>query len=137
MSKWDYMDKKVWDSSEVMRELERIFLKNAQDLAKVQEAANKVVKTTADALKAKTELADAAKIGSAAKDGEISYSELEDEKNMAKDQPKEADAAKEHKKAQASLLRELSSMAEKAATSGNYKLAYKIERAIDSILFEE
>lgn len=135
MSKWDYMDKKVWDSSEVMRELERIFIKNAVDLDKVQQAANAMVDAAKKGDEAKKKMDEAVK-SSVAKDGEISYSELEDEKNMAKDQPKE-DSAKEHKKAQASLLRELSSMAEKAATSGNYKLAYKIERAIDSILFEE
>lgn len=134
MSKWDYMDKKVWDSSEVMRELERIFIKNA-GLKEVQDAANAMVDAAKKGDEAQKKMKEALK--SPAKDGEISYSELEDEQNMAKDQPKEEDSAKEHKKAQASLLRELSSMAEKAATSGNYKLAYKIERAIDSILFEE
>ena len=40
-------------------------------------------------------------------------------------------------RAKEALLEELNKMAFEAANQSNTKLAYKIERAIDSILFEE
>lgn len=133
MSYWDKMDKKVWESSEVMKELEKIYkqsnLENlsktindlAQNAPKIQQATQNV-KQLSDAV---------SKIGNPAEDGEI---EPEESKEC---ESEDSNSKRSHKKAKNTLLKELKKMADDAADRLDYKLAYKIERAIDSVVFED
>ncbi len=127
MSKWDYMDNKVWESSEVMKELESIFKKEAQDKAQqikqVADANRDLAASIRDVAKAQS---DTNKATAAADDNAV-------DEDKAKDKITDDD----HKTAKESLLKELHSLANLAADSLNHKLSYKIERAIDSILYDE
>lgn len=131
MSYWDDMDKKVWESSVVMKELEKIYKKSQSDLGKqISDLAKSVagaagpIKQTADAAKElKAVVAPSAK----AEDGEV--------KNTPKKKKKISKT--QHKKAKESLLKELHHLANEASDKLDQKLAYKIERAIDAIEWDE
>lgn len=125
MSKWDRMDNIVWESSEVMKELEKIYKKSqSKDLVKKLQEAGQAAATYAapmqQASKAVKELNSAMQGSSAAEDGKVSRKK----KKISKEQ---------HNKAKDSLLKELHNLANKASDSLDHKLSYKIERAIDSI----
>jgi phage-related protein len=66
---------------------------------------------------------------------------LDQAQNLAVDSEEEEETPlteeEEQERAKAALVHELGKMAFEAANQSNTKLAYKIERAIDSILFEE
>lgn len=127
MSHWDYMDKKVWESSEVMQELEKIFIKEAQanipqktqDLKNLTEAA----KSAGDALKNSGLMAD---------DGAAEVEEKPKKEKVKK--TKKKISKKSHKKAKAQLMSELKHLSMNAGLAGDHKLAYSIDRAIDELL---
>lgn len=130
MSKWGKQDIKNWESSEVFNEFEKIILKSLMsieekiltaqqnpEIAKKLDTINKSVENTSSSMKG---LLESAK-NLADDSEEIEETEpTEDEQRLAKE----------------SLLKELNEMATKASDEGNYKLAYKIERSIDTIMFE-
>lgn len=136
MSKWSGMDKTCWSNSEVMQEYEKLLAKAALDLQHKIEAQqqsqeisrkldtiNKGVESTSKNLNSFLETAK-----NLAKDNEEGSSEPEEV--ILPPTPEEQALAK------ASLLEELNELAAQASKDGNYKLAYKIERSIDQIIFE-
>lgn len=136
MSHWDNMDKKVWSNSEVMNEFEKILIKAMDDINKKVEAQqqtqeisrkldtiNKGVESTSKNL---TTFLDQAK--NLAQDSEEDLGYVEE--------PILGPSPEEQALAKASLLEELNELAAQASLEGNYKLAYKIERSIDQIIFE-
>lgn len=136
MSHWDNMDKKIWSESEVMNEFEKILVKAMNDLNRKVEAQqqsqeisrkldtiNKGVETTSKNLNG---FLDAAK-NLAEDEEQVGYVE----------EPVAGPTEEEQIQAKNLLLEELNELAAKASLEGNYKLAYKIERSIDQILFEE
>lgn len=125
--------KKYLYNSEVMTEFEKLMVEsllrleqmvvNAQqssDISKKLDTINKSVQSTSDSMGKFLD-----KAQNLAADGE------EDEEPKAHEPTEE-----EQKIAKESLLKELNELASKASDEKNYKLAYKIERAIDTILFE-
>ncbi len=130
------MDRQHLDESEVFQELEKLLIKStliinekiseaqAQDIAKKLDTINKSLETTSKSV------------------GDF----INLSKNLAKDESKEItdeddDKVKEpteeeQEEAKRKLLEELQDLASKAGYSGNHKIAYKIERAIDRILEE-
>lgn len=133
MSNWDKMDKKSWDNSEVMKEFESIIAtavaeiqrkieaqQESQEISRKLDTINKGVESTSKNL----------------------TTFLDQAKNLAEDdpgyieEPLAAPSAEEQALAKASLLEELNELAAQASKEGNYKLAYKIERSIDQIIFE-
>lgn len=132
MSKWDKMDKICWDNSEVISEFEKlvakatIVLRNKVEAQQASEISNKLNQINKDV--------------QSASQGMESF--LDKAKNLAKDEePYQEEefiepTEDEQAIAKAKLLDELNQLAATAIQEKNYKLAYKIERSIDSILFE-
>lgn len=136
MSHWDNMDKKVWSKSEVMNEFEQILIKAMDDL-------NKKVEAQQQTQEISRKLDDINKGVESTSKNLSSF--LEQAKNLAQDdgedlgyieEPILGPTPEEQALAKASLLEELNELAVKASNEGNYKLAYKIERSIDQIIFE-
>lgn len=123
MSHWDYMDKKVWESSEVMQELEKIFIKEATIQQKTQDLKN----LTDAATKAGEALE-----GLMADDGAAEVEEKPKKEKVKK--TKKKISKKSHKKAKAQLMSELKHLSMNAGLAGDHKLAYSIDRAIDELL---
>lgn len=125
MSNWDRMDKIAWNNSEVFHEYEKLLAEAAlslnlqveaqEDISKKLDTINKGVESTSQKVGDFIELA----------------------KNLADDdlKPEEDKVPTEEEQhvAKAKLLEELNQLAIEASSSSNYKLAYKIERAIDFI----
>ena len=108
MSKWDYMDNKVWKSSEVMKELEKIYIKQAQDKLDVKQAQDKIGDVTK-------------------KINELKAAVVETGKAMKDALPADDGAVKEKPK----------SKKRKRITEKDHKLVYSIERAIESLEEED
>jgi hypothetical protein len=130
MSKWDRMDNIVWESSEVMQELEKIYKKSQnKDLVKKLQEAGQAAATYAapmqQASKAVKDLNNAMQGSSAAKDGEVT-----------KKRKKRKISKKQHNEAKDRLLNELNELANTASNKLDHKLSYAIERAINSITEE-
>jgi hypothetical protein len=128
MSHWDYMDKKVWESSEVMQELEKIFIKEADVQKKIQDL-NNLTNAAANAAKAGKALKDS---GLMADDGAAEVEEKPKKEKVKK--TKKKISKKSHKKAKAQLMSELKHLSMNAGLAGDHKLAYSIDRAIDELL---
>jgi hypothetical protein len=140
---WDRMDKKIWDDSIVMQELEKEIvaqIKKANVLQQVKELAGPVgqqagqnLKTISDSLKQLT--------GNAAEDSESDEDEVgevleifivdKDEKNEDKKDKDEKDD--EDEKDEADLIDILQYLSELLADNGDTSLAYKLERVIQEI----
>ena len=121
--KWDHNDQKIWSNSEVLGELEMTLMKRAIELKnkiEAQMAAGKIKQT-------KKDVADLDK----------SLTNITQKvKNLADDEPLEV-TEEEYAKAKEDLISELREKAVEAASEGNKKLAYQIERTIDELVFEE
>jgi hypothetical protein len=144
MSKWNKTDNDIWKNSEVMTEFEKILLKamfkieneikesnqlktSQQDITKKLDNINKSVKSTSDSM---NKFIDSAK--NLAKDKKKDDAEVDEPDEVSYEPtPEEQKIAKEN------LLAELNQLASKAADERNYKLAYKIERTIDVIKYED
>jgi uncharacterized protein YwgA len=144
MSRWDYMDNKVWESSEVMKELESILKKQAGlakdgDILKQADMAKKLqdVKTLGAEVAKVTETTKA--LNKTIENMGMSDDNPEDLKTERKRKKvkKKKISKKEYNLAKDELLEELNKMAAEAADKLDHKLSYKIERAIDSINFDE
>jgi hypothetical protein len=149
---WDKMDKKVWNDSVVMQELEKEILsqlKKANVLQQVKELAGPVgqqagqnLKTISDSLKSMT--------GNAAEDSETEADQVgevleiiiideEVEKKSKDEAGKEDEENEEDKKdeddeeAQSQLTDILQHLSELLADQGDTSLAYKLERVIQEI----
>jgi hypothetical protein len=134
MSQWDSMDRKSWKKSEVMCELESL-VRRASDF-------NKVAQDSFNKLKGMSDNIEKVEKGLNKIHNQVqNLSEDDEAKDQPKDSPKPLAEAKKvqdmEAKAKKELLDELIALAEDAANKKDYKLAYKIERTIDSILFEE
>jgi len=139
MSNWDHMDKKVWKESEVMNEFEKILVKAMVNLSSKLEEEGKVVEAQQAA-----EISNKLKqINTDVQNASSGMSDfLDTAKNLAADDLKDdkeeqVDEVKLQEEAKSALLEELSLLARTASDDGDYKLAYKIERTIDSILYDE
>lgn len=136
---WDYNDKKIWANSEVLQELEKRMLKAAAELERKIEAQQ--AGGISQKIKEVNDQVNTAQQGL----GKL----METTKNLADDEvdenmeATEADedlpleiSEEEHAAAKAALLEELHGLAVQAADQGDKKLAYKIERTIDEITYE-
>jgi ribosome-binding ATPase YchF (GTP1/OBG family) len=100
--------------------------KKAQAAGEISQKIQQVSQSTENASKELGKFLDMAK--NLAEDKELFDEELSDE---------ELSDEELHEKARISLLEELSKMAIYAANNSDYKTAYKIERAYDSIFYNE
>lgn len=132
MAKWDKMDRMVWNKSEVMNEFETLLTRSALLLQKkieaqqAQEISNKLDRVNQSVETASKGMSDF----------------LEKAKNLAEDDSEDVSeevgpTEEEQAEARAMLLAELNQMIVQATENKDYKLAYKIERTIDSIIFGE
>ncbi len=122
---WDNMDKKVWDSSEVMTEFTKLIMERA---AKLRSTAGII----SDTEKATTNIQNA---NQSAKELVQTLSQ-----NLAEDEEDESGISdEEYEDAKNCLIDELTSLSHMAADEKNIKLAYQIERTIYDLeeLFEE
>lgn len=133
----DSMDQRAWDDSEVIKEFEKKMIKVALHLKEKVEAQIQVsdkmkqIKTdTESANKQMTQLMDSAK--NLSDDEESIEDEVEEEEEEEKELTSE-----DFERAREMLLSELKELTDQAINMGNTKLAYKIERAIDELIFEE
>lgn len=150
---WSKEDRKIFNDSEVFRNMESDILKNYKKLEAIQALAsisdaNKAMESGAESAKkyeqAVNGVSSALKnLSSNSEDGEVQDGEVQDHesktvkgdgftvtvnKNTAEDSMSEEDLYFHN------TIDELKTMANNAAMSGNIKLAYKIERAIDEII---
>jgi hypothetical protein len=129
MSYWDYMDNKVWESSEVMKELEQIYKKaQAEMKMDLKGKVNELKALQAEVQKTDKALKDSGLAGPA-DDGEVTEEQDNDIKNHKV--PGRADRVKKIK--QANIILELKKLSKEAIDNMDYKLAYKVERALASI----
>jgi hypothetical protein len=129
--KWNSNDKKIWDASEVLKEFEKRLARASIELAKkAQDAAGKidnVNESASTAMESVRELSDTIKQDIAqADDAELEEEDFDDLP------PTE----EEHAVARESLINELRQMAIEASKNKNTKLAYKIERTVEELIFE-
>lgn len=135
MPPWDYMDNKVWESSEVMNELEKIYKKsNLQNTIRNVNDLGKATKGLADSATAAQE-AMAGVAGTLAADDSLSKEEEKPKKKLKKKLKKKK--ASKSKKIKADLIIELKKLSQEAIDNQNYKLAYKTEKALESIKLED
>ena len=145
---WSKEDRKIFNDSEVFRNMESDILKNYKKLEAIQALANisdtnKAMESGAESAKkyeqAVNGVSSALKdLSSNNEDGEVQDHESKTvkgdgftvtvNKNTAEDSMSEEDLYFHN------TIDELKTMANNAAMSGNIKLAYKIERAIDEII---
>ena len=131
--KWDLNDKKIWENSEVLKELEKRMIKTTFKLQKIIEAqmAGEITQKVEN-VKKQTEQASESL-------GEL----LNQAENLAEDEEEYKDeeeliiTPEEHAMARESLINELRDMISQAIDKNNVKLAYQIERTIDELLFED
>lgn len=117
MSKWDYMDNKVWKSSEVMKELEAIYVQNLKNKDVIKKSAlnsGEIEKMT-EAVKKLNEEVDKSNILTS------KVEDSKDQENSAKD----------------SLLKELEMLANDALDNYDYDFLYMINKAIDEVKEQE
>ncbi len=117
--KWNDSDKKIWDASEVLKEFEKRLARAAIELAKkagATEEVNALTQSTQEVQESLGEVIQTVKDEIASADDE---STAEEDDAMARD----------------SLINELREMAIEASKTGNIKLAYKIERTVDELVF--
>jgi Skp family chaperone for outer membrane proteins len=132
MSYWDYMDNKVWESSEVMKELEQIYKKaQAEMKMDLKGKVNELKALQAEVQKTDKALKDSGLAGPA-DDGETTEEEDNDIKDhKVHDGAGRAGRVKKIK--QANIILELKKLSKEAIDNMDYKLAYKVERALASI----
>lgn len=135
MSKWDYMDNKVWESSEVMMELEKTYKKSMEINKKAQSKdLSAMIPTIQKATQAMKDFGKAAKeSGFAAKDklSPVGKGSGGGGKKKIKITKKQYDEAKDK------LLNELKSLADDCISKGDTISAYHTERAIDSLSYDD
>lgn len=138
----DPMSQKIWENSEVLREFEKKMARAAIELKNKVEAQLQVSEKMKQ-IKTDTETAQKqmSQLMNTAKNLTDDEMELEEEIHATENHE---DEEIEHEfseqdciAAKQTLLAELRLMAQGAIDEGNIKLAYKIERAIDEIVFEE
>lgn len=131
MPPWDYMDNKVWESSEVMNELEKIYKKsNIQNTTRnINDLSAATKNLAASATAAKGAMAGVA--GVLAADDSLSKEEEKPKKKLKKKKTSKS------KKIKADLIIELKKLSQEAIDNQNYKLAYKTEKALESIKLED
>ncbi len=129
MSSWGDNEKKLWNTSETLREFEK---QTAERAVKLAEALQK--SAVSPALQDLKGIADAAtKAQTAIQNVKKELKSYSDDGEVSEDSSEESIELPEKEK-QDELVRELQSMAQEAIELGNVKLAYKIERTIDEIL---
>ena len=121
MSNWSKEDRKVFDNSEVMKELEKKlvstafalnnFIKNSESLQETKDEINEVSKSV-DELNSKMQEAG-----------------LKADDDLIKKDDDEEDFV-----SKADMLNDLRELVKEAVEEGNYKVAYKIERTITELL---
>lgn len=135
MSRWSKEDKKVFNNSEVMLEMEKNLMENIYRYASIiKESQN-----SSDSAKKKMEdLSNAAgktseSIGNLKKEmADLAHDEeMSDDCGYAIDQEDENIDVDDMEKS--AMISELESLAKKALSGGNYSDLYKIERAIQEI----
>lgn len=127
MSKWDYMDKKVWDSSIVMKEFEKIYKESKMpDANEINAATNAMRAFNTEAAKLKDAM------GGAADDGETEKKQKPKAKNKSKVKKKRVNT-KDKKVLKAQIINELVSISSQAINDLDYKLAYEVEKTIKSL----
>jgi len=122
MPKWSKEDVNVFNRSEVMREYEKLLINSALTMEKlIKLSQEKKLDETNAELDSAIEKAEKLKglLGNAAEDGEVLPG---------------AEDSKEDPQAKEDMINDLTALAREAAEEGNYKVAYKIERAITEIL---
>lgn len=150
---WSKEDRKVFNSSEVLRNMERKILENYTKLAELQAYADvenlnknmnpQAVQNAKNYAGAVNEVSKAVEsLSSNNDDGEV-VQQTPDQKetkvegdgfSVTVNKNDAEDEANEEEAYFKDTIEELTSMANKAALSGNIKLAYKIERAIDELI---
>ena len=129
MSSWGDNEKKLWNTSETLREFEK---QTAERAVKLAEALQK--SAVSPALQDLKGIADAAtKAQTAIQNVKKELKSYSDDGEVSEDSSEESIELPEKEK-QDELVRELQSTAQEAIELGNVKLAYKIERTIDEIL---
>ena len=145
-------DKEKWDKTQIttLEEFESIMAKAAVELAKkaMHESQGRDLEQFELEIEKKAQAAGqvSQKLQQVRQDTEVASKELgnflQKAESLAEDEFVDGDDQEITEEEQASiakesLLEELSMLASEAARSGNYKTAYKIERAADSILHDE
>jgi len=129
--KWNEAQITTMDEFKILIEKAAIMqIKKAEKFVEAQQAgqvSQKLQQVSKDTQTASKELGSFMDMAENLAEDEIEPTEKEE---LAKRQEEESIA-------KASLLEELGQMAAEASHSGNYKVAYKIERAIDSIIYDE
>jgi hypothetical protein len=155
MSSWDKMDKKVYEQSEVMQELEKYIVDKIFKAAKYVEAQSTTsqkmkdmsdkAKQTATSLKeVSTQIKEISK--NISDDGVVEENKAEDDstccacnladeecKEECEEKTEEIETESDPEDSKDSIIKELFAISYLAADSGNIKLAYKIERLICKI----
>lgn len=130
MSSWGDNEKKLWNTSETLREFEK---QTAERAVKLAEALQK--SAVSPALQDLKGIADAAtKAQTAIQNVKKELKSYSDDGEVSENDPSDESIELPEKEKQEELVKELQSMAQEAIDLGNVKLAYKIERTIDEIL---
>ena len=129
MPKWNKMDHKVWENSEVMKEYEKLLLKH---LKKASESIDEALLKEAQVASNVTQ-----KLDGVSKSTETAAKNMNTLLNMSKSlaDDQEEPGPTEEEMAKEALLGELYELASKASILGDHKEAYSIERTIDIILY--
>ena len=134
MAKWDRMDRLAWDKSEVAKEFENIILDacdRLEHLASMQKEASGLSDLANESAKAQESIKgttdSVTNLDSALKSINTAEDDVSDSKdvNNAKDD--------EHHIAKRELIEHLKAQAALESDSGDFRLVYKIERAIDEL----
>ena len=129
---WSKTEKEIWEKSEVLQEFEKLMAKTALALSKqaqtkgtITQELDKVNKVAPQAAKSLGGVADAAK-----KLNNINFTDDIPQNIELPVDDSESETRKD-------LLNELKLLAKEASLSGNIKLAYTIERAMQEISQDE
>lgn len=128
--KWDEHDKKIWESNQVLKELESRMARIGLELAKrAQVASEKLKQIDESATKANQNIKELV---------QTVKTDVASDEELIESEPLEIPPTEaEQQVARESLIKELREMAIEASRNGNTKLAYKIERTVDEIIYEE